>query len=193
MPCRELGVKRVIWLILPTKILAQLENLQLPNCWERRPMVGKMQKITVNNKPVFIFNIGSVIPFEGSSSLNSFSSLEKCMFPSSLIFSLPGAESWGPSENRISPLRKKNQQPATATPRHTCTSCEKFSRSAHVRLTSSCYTSINTFYDCNQQHRKNTFSSFLLLQNLFLEALPCEFYVCFTAEYRCTPAIPPSW
>ena len=56
-------------------------------------MVGKMQKNTVNNKPVFIFNIGSVIPFEGTSSLNTFSSLEKCMFPSSLIFSLPGAQS----------------------------------------------------------------------------------------------------
>lgn len=41
---------------------------------------------TVNNKPEFTFNIYSVIPFEGSPSLNSFSSLEKCMSPSSLIF-----------------------------------------------------------------------------------------------------------
>lgn len=151
-------------------------------------MVGKMQKNTVNNKPVFIFNIGSVIPFEGTSSLNTFSSLEKCMFPSSLIFSLPGAQSWGPSGNRISPLWERNQQPATATPRHTCsTSCEKFSRSAHVRLTSSCYISINKLNDSNQQHRKKNTAPVLCfsISLLWIICLCCSrirMHSCFPPE-----------
>lgn len=61
--------------------------MQCPSQLVNKEIHFYAERDTENKYSVFIFSIYSVIPFEGKPPQNSFSSLEKCIFPHSLIFS----------------------------------------------------------------------------------------------------------
>lgn len=129
-----------------------------------------LEKNIVNDKPVFIFNIYSVILFEGST---SFSSFEKCMFPSSLIFSCRKQNPEAPVKQNFSSL----EEPAanysnTMTKHHLKCTLDKLTSSRPHLLTYRQYQSINFMTPINstETRTKKHVVPFFCFRSSFWEA-----------------------